>query len=139
MSCEKTDTSQAPEIHFGRDVCDVCGMIISDERYAAALWVREAPGEERPMRFDDVGEMLQWQREHGEGLPISSFVWTYDTRLWLPAESAIYVHSAEMQTPMAFGIAACSTREEAQALAEAHTGQIQTYEDAVEQVAQPDQ
>lgn len=50
-----------PTIHYGEDTCDFCGMIISEERFAAGYLTQA--GEERI--FDDIGNMFraqtQWQ------------------------------------------------------------------------------
>ncbi|UCC51087.1 MAG: hypothetical protein JSV68_18550, partial [Anaerolineaceae bacterium] len=46
---QTTNLEEPPQIVYGQDVCERCGMIISEEKFAAAYWT--AGGEAR--RFDD--------------------------------------------------------------------------------------
>ena len=55
-------TAGPPEISYGRDTCHRCGMIVSDERYAAALVATD--GTTRV--FDDIGEMVETVRKVGD-------------------------------------------------------------------------
>ena len=50
-----------PDIVYGRHICLECGMIISEERVAAAY---EWEGEDRV--FDDIGDMLIHGKDAGE-------------------------------------------------------------------------
>jgi copper chaperone NosL len=107
------DTSGPPLIAYGQDVCDRCGMIISEEAYAAAYWTKG--GEAR--RFDDIGGMLAYSG--GAGEEVASY-WVHDfaSGEWIRAEEATFVMDADLQTPMGFGIAAFN--DEAQAVAMGH-------------------
>ncbi|MEZ4676418.1 MAG: hypothetical protein R2932_19510 [Caldilineaceae bacterium] len=59
-----------PEILYGEDVCDQCNMIISDERFAAGLVVELEPGEFEHRIFDDIGDLLAYEKAHGENSPL---------------------------------------------------------------------
>ena len=37
--CSSSDPTAPPTVYYGQDVCVMCGMIISDERFAAAMIV----------------------------------------------------------------------------------------------------
>ncbi len=112
-ACSQTaDTSQPPEIAYGEDVCDNCNMLISEEKFASAYWTTD--GEAR--RFDDVGEMLSYMQTNPEEIA-SAWVHDVNSAEWLPAHEAYFVMNAGLTTPMGTGIVACSTEEEAQALA----------------------
>src|SRR5262245_16948176 len=52
--CERASTDSPPAIAYGRDECAHCGMIISDDRFAAALIVRDG-AQSHPLLFDDIG------------------------------------------------------------------------------------
>jgi len=106
------DTSAPPEILYGQDVCDMCNMIISEEKYAAAYWT--ADGVAR--RFDDVGEMLVYMADNPE--PTAS-IWVHDltSAAWVDAGEAWFVMNSGLKTPMGTGIAAFANEEEARALA----------------------
>ena len=90
---EQADAAAPPEITYGRDVCSRCGMIISEERYAAGL----VAGDGTAALFDDLGEMLQSVRE--EGLQ-GRRAWVHDWARWewIDATSAVYVRG-EQETP----------------------------------------
>ena len=106
------DTSQPPELLYGQDVCDECGMIISEEKYASAYWTED--GQAR--RFDDVGEMLVFMAQNPE--PTAS-VWVHDlnSAAWLAAGEAWFVTNSGLRTPMGTGIAVLAEEQAARALA----------------------
>lgn len=121
---------EPPEIIYGEDVCDRCHMIISDARYAAA-YVTET-GEVR--RFDDVGDMLMYHLDNEEDVHLF-WVHDFESETWLKADDAHFVQSDDLETPMGHGIAACSSREEAQALAAENDGEIFTFTQLLDEAA----
>ena len=54
-ACSQEPATGPVEIHYGRDTCDFCRMIISDPRYASQL--RGGPGH-KAYKFDDIGDAL---------------------------------------------------------------------------------
>ena len=123
------DPNLPPDIVYGEDVCDRCGMIISDERFAAGVVVERAPQEYEHLIFDDIGDMLAHIQEEGETVTIVSyFVHDYQSLEWLNAEDAVYVVSSNVQTPMGFGIAAFATQAAAEVEAAAWQGEIFDFE-----------
>lgn len=113
-----------PTIHYGEDLCELCNMIISEERYAAAYVTEDGHGH----AFDDIGDMLRAQQELQEEVT-AFFVHDYEDRTWIRAETAHYVLSDNLTTPMASGLAAFSTSEEAKALAAELQGQVLTFDE----------
>lgn len=113
------NTGEPPVIAYGQDSCDRCGMIISEEKFAAAYWTED--GEAR--RFDDIGGMFAHNAEENE--KVASY-WVHDfvTGEWIRAEEAIYVLDSSLMTPMGFGIAAFDDEKEAQALAHGQEGVV---------------
>ena len=107
-----TNTEEPPEIVYGQDVCERCGMIISEEKFAAAYWT--AAGEAH--RFDDIGGMLAYNTTETQEVA-SYWVHDFDSGEWIRAEDAHYILAADLMTPMGFGIAAFSGMEQAQAFA----------------------
>jgi copper chaperone NosL len=119
----RADAAPAPpKIHYGEDICEFCGMIISDERFAAGYITHD--GEEHI--FDDIGDMFQAHLSQPTEVT-AFFVHDYDDRHWIRAESAYYVLAGELPTPMSSGLAACSSAERAAALAAEFRGQILTF------------
>jgi len=114
---QAADTDNPPEIAYGQDVCERCGMIISEEKFAAAYWTEG--GEAR--RFDDIGGMLAYISEESEDVA-SYWVHDFANGEWIRAEEAYYVLDSQLMTPMGFGIAAFADEEQAQALAHGQEG-----------------
>lgn len=114
-----------PEIAFGQESCVHCGMLIDDVRFAAA-WT--TPGRDEA-HFDDIGCMVG----EAEALPAPAdahcFVADYESGEWLAAEDAFYVHSPEIRSPMAYGLAACASGEAADRLAHATSGRVRRWRD----------
>ena len=109
---QQNNTDAPPEILYGQDVCDRCGMIISEETMAAAYWTTSSEA----YRFDDIGGMIAHQQENGD--EIASW-WVHDVNSaeWIRAEEAHFVMGAELMTPMGFGIVALADKDAADALA----------------------
>lgn len=130
VGCAKSaDTSIAPEIRHGEDICQRCGMIISDDRYSAAYWT--TTGEARI--FDDIGGMLAYYSENSEDVG-SFWVHDFNTRDFIGADST-YLVLSDMQTPMGFGIAACANQSEAEALAaEQENAMVMSFKDVLAQL-----
>jgi copper chaperone NosL len=117
LGCERNSGPQPPVILFGQQECDECRMIISDERYAAAMIIDDGEGDYRSAAFDDVGCLMAHEGAHADRLVVGRYVRDQASRQWLDAESAVYVQSAALETPMAFGIAALASAEAADELA----------------------
>lgn len=122
---EQADAAAPPEITYGRDVCSRCGMIISEERYAAGLVAADGAA----ALFDDLGEMLQSVRE--EGLQ-GRRAWVHDWARWewIDATSAVYVRGEQETTPMASGMVALAARQDAEEYAAAQDAPVLTWDEA---------
>ncbi len=122
----QTDEIVAPVIHFGQDTCAKCSMIISDDRFAGAIGVRQN-GRINYLLFDDVGEMLEFiPPDHEE---MRRFVTDATTTEWLIAEEAFYLHSDELMTPMGTGVGAYATKELALTAQERFGGNVLVFRD----------
>jgi len=111
--CARSDPLAPPTVYYGQDVCAECGMIVSDERFAAAAIVPTDRGYVS-LVFDDVGCLLR----HDAASPgaVRLFVRDFRADRWLTAATARFVHSRELRTPMASGVAAAASPEEASGL-----------------------
>jgi nitrous oxide reductase accessory protein NosL len=121
--CGDTPAIAPPEILFGQDVCDVCGMIISDDRYAAGLVVGAEDAYET-RSFDEIGCLLMFEDEHADETVAARYVHDFRSRSWRDAETATYLHSGHLHTPMAFGVAALATEADARTLAGEFPGDV---------------
>mgnify|MGYP001202711126 CR=1 FL=1 len=115
------DLDTPPEILYGQDPCDQCSMIINEPRFAASYVT--AKGDVR--RFDDMGGMLIYDQQHQEKVHIY-WVHDFNTEEWLNAADASIVHSPELVTPMAWGLAAFANQAEAEQFAAENNGTVTT-------------
>lgn len=106
--CGRDAGTGPPEILYGQDICAHCGMIISDERFAAAAVMFE-DGRRVVRAYDDVGCML----EDDPGAVAVRWVRGYRDGQWHDAGSAVYLASPKLHTPMASGLAAFGSRADA--------------------------
>lgn len=113
-----------PPIHYGEDVCEFCGMIASEERFAAAYTTPDGHAH----LFDDIGDMVQQHLKSPEGVS-AFFAHDYESRAWIRAEEAHYVRSEQIATPMLSGLAAFASRQGAESLAAETGGQIFTFDE----------
>ena len=120
--CQAPRADQPPQIRYGEETCAFCGMLISEERFAAALTT--ATGE--PKIFDDLGCLLHalTHRDRSMGR-----VWVHDYRSgrWLEAPRAVFVHSDDVPTPMGGGLVAFSTQEAAEQFARESRGTVMRF------------
>ena len=93
------------------DMCSYCKMAISEKQYAAEL----IDGEGQVSKFDDIGCLLSFVKKRSINVSASSFfVMDFDERQWIKGDSAYYVRSAELTTPMSGGIIAFRDQSKAQ-------------------------
>jgi copper chaperone NosL len=117
---------QPPEISYGQDLCEACGMLIDQPQLAAATIDTSGAAH----KFDDIGDMIQYHTEHPTVQAKAWFVHDYDTEAWLRAESAYYVFSADLHTPMGHGLVAFESETAALAFAEQRQAQVLSFDEA---------
>lgn len=122
--CEEQRTPQPPVIYFGQHECDVCRMIISDERYAAATVIEPDGGDYESRIFDDIGCLFQFEEDEPTVKVAARFVRDARTSQWLDAEDAAYLHSMTLKTPMAFHVAALAGPEPARGMQQEFPGEV---------------
>ncbi len=117
----------APEpakIRFGETTCTECGMIISQAKYASSFAYEESEGRFKSLPFDDIGDMLTHMRQHPELIPAGVWVHDYASEEWIDAETAFFVQSGAIKSPMGHGIAAFADKTAAERLAAETAGQV---------------
>ncbi len=105
---------QPPAIALGQTECTQCGMTINDERFAAAEIVSAADGEETACTFDDIGCLLEYDHRHADQHVLARYVKDFATRQWLAAQDAAFVRSAQIHSPMGYGLLAAANQTEAE-------------------------
>ena len=63
-------------------------------------------GRQSDLLFDDIGDMIAYEREHKTLDVRKRFVHDHQTRQWLDADIAMFVQNERIHTPMGSGIVA---------------------------------
>jgi len=94
-------------IHWDRDMCERCKMVVSERKYAAEI---VDPKTDKVYKFDDLGCAVLWLEEEKIPWADEAKIWVTDakTGAWLDARKALYTDDSI--TPMAYGIAAFSEK-----------------------------
>jgi len=121
----KSTEPQPPNIAYGQDTCDACGMIISDAKFAAATLLTSGEA----LKFDDIGEMVTYHMDHPEQQVKAWFVHDYKSEAWIRGEAAFFVKSDQLQTPMGGGVAAFEQKGDAEAFAAEKSGKVLTLDE----------
>lgn len=125
VACSGGRPLSPPTIHYGHDLCTYCNMIISDERFAAALVVEHRPDE--PALFDDIACLLELSQGRPEQAQVIRWVHDFATGSWLDVSGAAFLVSRQLHTPMASGVAAFASLQDAEAARERLGGEVTTY------------
>ncbi len=113
-----------PQVRYGEEDCEHCGMLISDSRFAA-VWRTHAGSE---MHFDDVGCMIAMIRHMGGIGGSELFVRSFDDSGWLDARVASYIHADGIASPMGYNIAALADPDREAALVSGDGTRVQTWD-----------
>ncbi len=107
-ACEKETIKGPRKIHWDRDMCARCKMVISERNHAAQV-LNEKTG--KSYVFDDIGCVILWFKEENIEWKDSAKIWITDVKTseWIDARTAYYdtVH----KTPMAYGFSANASKE----------------------------
>ncbi len=103
LGCEKKIDTGLHEVHWDRDMCELCKMVVS-ERYYAVQVVN--PNKGKSYMFDDLGCAILWFKEE-------QITWEKDAKVYIAdavhgkfidAKTAYYDTSS--RTPMDYGFGA---------------------------------
>lgn len=113
-ACSDEPKTGPEEVHWDRDMCELCRMALSDASHVAE--VRGGPGR-KVYKFDDIGCAINWLNGKPWAAAAETEIWVADHRTssrqkvdWLDAREAWYVTGA--LTPMNYGFSA--QKDEAQ-------------------------
>jgi copper chaperone NosL len=113
-ACDSAPPDGPPTIAYGRDECIECGMIVTEERHAAAMRAI-VDGEQRDLFFDDIGDMIEHERNAAGLQVLRRYVHDFNTAQWVDADAAWFVKSDQIRTPMGFGLLAFADESSARA------------------------
>lgn len=128
VACSSDPLSGPPQIKLGRSECAACGMIISEDRCSSALLV-EHEGVREYRLYDDIGCMLDDERDAGSRPTLERYVHDYERRVWIDASRATFLFTQRdaIVTPMGSGIVAFADRADAERANQAHAGDVHDY------------
>jgi len=106
--CQKQEDTKARSIHYDRDMCARCAMVVSDRHNTTQVI---NPKTHKTYKFDDIGCMVLWFDEEKIPWKDEAVIWItdVDTGEWIDARKAYY--DTENITPMAYGFSAHKTKE----------------------------
>ena len=133
-ACEHETLSGPPRLRLGFDECGECGMIVTEERSAAAALIDEN-GRRSYIEYDDIGCMLDDERDATEGRTIvERYVHDWESHEWIAADQAAFLMADphRVVTPMGSGIVAYADRDRAEGAAESWGGRAMDWREVVE-------
>ena len=119
--------SQKPEpINYGEDGCHHCKMTIMDNRYGSEIVTEKG----KVLKFDAIECMLNFQRENSTDHQKSLFLVTdfTDPGNLIEAESAYFLRSASLPSPMGMFLTSCSSEQAANDLKDTHQGTVYSWQ-----------
>ena len=102
-ACEKKNLTQIRDVHWDRDMCERCKMVVSDRHHAVQV-ISTLNG--KFYMYDDIGCAVLWFNDEKIAWASTSKIWITDikTGKWIDARTALYdTHNI---TPMAYGFGA---------------------------------
>lgn len=129
-SCTRHKPSGPPTLRLGKNECNACGMLISEERCSAAILLTRDGAADYAL-FDDIGCLLDFEHNLDPKASITDrFVHDYATKQWLTADHATFLHAdtSSLRTPMGSGIVAFADARAAQEARLKHGGSIVPFE-----------
>jgi len=107
--CETKNTSQVHKIHYDRDMCARCAMVVSDRKNSVEVI---NPENGKYYLFDDIGCTVLWFDDEHISWQDKAIIWVTDAKSgeWIDARKAYY--DTENITPMAYGFSAHKAKED---------------------------
>lgn len=124
--CDGSPIEGPPQLRLGRDICAECGMSVLEDRCSAAMLV-ERPDGRTHLLFDDIGCLLDYERQHREERIVGRFVHDHGDGTWISAPAASYLMAESIRTPMDSWLIAFTTAELARSKQEREGGSLLTW------------
>ena len=106
--CEKKIESGVAKVHWDRDMCARCVMVVSDRHNTTQV---QNPKTGKHYMFDDIGCAILWFKDEKIKWKDNAIIWITDvnTGKWIDARIAFY--DTLNITPMAYGFSAHKTKD----------------------------
>ena len=101
--CEQKSKTGISEVHWDRDMCARCVMVVSDRHNSVQI---KEPKSGKSYMFDDIGCMVSWFYEKKILWKDQAIIWVndVDNGEWIDARKAFY--DTKNITPMGYGFSA---------------------------------
>ena len=108
LGCEKKIDRGVSPVHWDRDMCARCVMVVSDRHNTTQV---KNPNNGKTYMFDDIGCMILWFDNEHIKWKDKAIIWITDatTGEWIDARKAFY--DTENVTPMAYGFCAHKSKD----------------------------
>jgi len=105
VACQKKENNGLAKVHWDRDNCERCVMVISEKQYAVQI---QNPLSKQMHKFDDIGCAVLWFEETQKDWFDKAVIWVKDAKNqdWIDARTASWTYGNI--TPMNYGLAAYS-------------------------------
>ncbi len=102
-ACQDKKNNELAKIHWDRDMCERCVMVLSEKNYAVQI---ENPVTKKKHKFDDIGCVVLWFKETKQDWFDTAKIWVKDekTQKWINARESLWTYGNI--TPMNYGLAA---------------------------------
>ncbi|WP_457747515.1 hypothetical protein [Sulfurimonas sp.] len=109
VGCENRVDTKVSEVHWDRDMCARCAMVVSDRHNTVEV---KNPDNGKTYMFDDIGCMILWFDEEAPSWKDRAVIWITDanTGQWIDARKAFY--DTQNITPMAYGFSAHKSKQD---------------------------
>ncbi len=106
--CEERDPTAMHKVHWDRDMCERCKMVVSERHHAVQVI---DPQTGRSYMFDDIGCTVLWFQEEKIEWETRAIIKITDIKSgeWIDARTAFY--DTYNITPMAYGLGAHKSKE----------------------------
>ncbi len=126
----------SPEpINYGKDECEHCRMLISDNRYGAEMISDKG----KVYKFDSIECLVAYAVKKifiGDDSFVVLIANFSDVEKLVDAKSAFYIHNDNFRSPMGLNISAFGTESEMQEFLTKNGGRKLTWFDVIEMVKQ---
>lgn len=126
--CRADSQDGPPSIRYGDSVCDECGMIISDERFATSSVIVSDRGP-HPTLFDDFNCQVIFEHTKPQVVVLQRWSHDYVSSSWIDTKASWFVYSETIKSPMASNSAAFEHKAEAEKFAAESNGVVYQFDE----------
>lgn len=119
--CLTSCSPSRQSIHYGKDLCANCKMMIVDPKFSAKLTTQKG----RTYFFDALNCMINFNKTLKDPNTTSMYISNYDQALSVvPVKDGFYVQAKDLHSPMGFDVVAFSTKSDAQHFQKLKQGEL---------------